>query len=151
MENRNSFYTYASCGTRPTLTPWARETHICVDNITIIGSVNGSSPDRRQAIILTNDGILLIGPLGTNFSEILIKVQTFSFKIMRSKVSSAKWRPFCLGLNVLTIALRAFSMCSSPPKANSGIFTLKVIIWQQQNRTYQNCVHIYGIYSIFLW
>ena len=59
------------------------------------------SPDRRQAIILTNDEILLIGLLGTNFSEILMEVQTFSFKIMRSKVSSAKWRPFCLGLNVL--------------------------------------------------
>ena len=27
---------------------------------------------RRQAIIWTNAGILLIGPLGTNFSEILI-------------------------------------------------------------------------------
>ena len=46
-------------------------------------------------------GILLIGPLGTNFSEILIEILTFSFKKMRLKVSSAKWRPFCLSLNVL--------------------------------------------------
>ena len=38
----------------------------------MIGSGNGLSPGRRQAIILTNDGILLIGPLGTN-SEILIE------------------------------------------------------------------------------
>ena len=30
--------------------------------------------DRCQAIIWTNDGILLIGPLGTNFSEILIEI-----------------------------------------------------------------------------
>ena len=52
----------------------------------IIGSDNGLSPDRRQAIIFTNDGILLIGPLGTNFSEILIEIQTFSFKIMRLKI-----------------------------------------------------------------
>ena len=44
---------------------------------------------------------LLIGPLGTNFSEILIEILTFSFKKMRLKESSAKWRPFCLGLNVL--------------------------------------------------
>ena len=36
-----------------------------------IGSDNGLAPDRRQAIIWTNAGILLIGPLGTNFSEIL--------------------------------------------------------------------------------
>ena len=75
-------------------------THICVSNITIIGSDNSLSPDRRQAIILTNAGILLIGPLGTNSSEILIEIQTFSFKKMRLKMSSVKWRPFCLGLNV---------------------------------------------------
>ena len=49
-------------------------THICVGNLTIIGSDNGLSPGRRQAIILTNAGILLIGPLGTNFSEILIEI-----------------------------------------------------------------------------
>ena len=69
--------------------------------LTIIGSDNGLSPDRRQAIIWTNVEILLIGPLGTNFSEILIKILTFSFKKMRLKVSSVKRRPFCLGLNVL--------------------------------------------------
>ena len=83
------------------LTHWGRVTHICVGNLTIIGSDNGLSPGRRQAIIWTNAGILLIGPLGTNFSEILIKIITFSFKKMRLKVSSAKRRPFCLGLNVL--------------------------------------------------
>ena len=83
------------------LTHWGRVTHICVGNLTIIGSDNGLSPDRRQAIIWTNTGILLIGPLGTNFSEILIGIQTFSFKKINLKMSSAKWRPFCLGLNVL--------------------------------------------------
>ena len=51
----------------------------------------------------TNAGILLIGPLGTNFSEILIEILTFSFKKMHLKVSSTKRRPFCLGLNVLTL------------------------------------------------
>ena len=76
-------------------------THICVSRLTIIGSDNGLSPDRRQAIIWTNAGLLLIGPLGTNFVEILIEILTFSFKKMRLKVSSAKRRPFCLGLNVL--------------------------------------------------
>ena len=39
--------------------------------------------------------------LTTNFSEILIGIQTFSFKKMHIKMASAKWRPFCLGLNVL--------------------------------------------------
>ena len=79
------------------LTHWGRVTHICVSKLTIIGSDNGLSPDRRQAIIWTNTGLLLIGPLGTNFSEILIEILTFSFKKMLLKVSSAKRRPFCLG------------------------------------------------------
>ena len=59
------------------LTHWGRVTHICVSKLTIIGSYNGLSPDRRQAIIWTNAGLLLIGPLGTNFSEILIEIQHF--------------------------------------------------------------------------
>ena len=45
--------------------------------------------------------MLLIGPLGTNFSEILIEIQKFSFKKIHLKISSGKWRPFCLVLNVL--------------------------------------------------
>ena len=68
---------------------------------TSIGSDNGLSPGRRQAIIWTNAGILSIGPYGTNFSEILIEILTFSLKKMSLKVSSAKRRPFCLGLNVI--------------------------------------------------
>ena len=77
--------------------------HICVNKLTIIGSDNGLSPWQCQAIIGTNDGILLIRLLGTNFSEILIKICTISFKKMHLKMSSEKWQPFCLGLNVLTI------------------------------------------------
>ena len=49
----------------------------------------------------TNAGILLIGHLGTHFSEILFEIYMFSFKKVHLKTSSAKWRPFCLGLNVL--------------------------------------------------
>ena len=83
------------------LTHWGRVTHIYVGKVTIIGSDNGLSPGRRQAIIWTNAGILLIEPFGTNFSEILIETHTFSFKKIRLKMSSGKRRPFCLGLNVL--------------------------------------------------
>ena len=86
------------------LTHWGRVTHICVSKLTIIGSDNGLSPGRRQAIISTNAGILLIGPLGTNFSENLIKIYTMSFRKMHLKISSGKWRPFCLGLKVLKCA-----------------------------------------------
>ena len=77
-------------------------THIFVHNLTIIGSDNGLSPGRCQAIICTSFGILLIEPLGTNFSEILIEIITFSVKKMLLKMSSGNWRPFCLDLNELT-------------------------------------------------
>ena len=83
------------------LTHWGRVTHICVSKLTIIDSDNGLSPGRRQAIIWTNTEILLIWPYGTNFSEISIDIKTFSFKKIHSKMSSGKWRPFCLGVNVL--------------------------------------------------
>ena len=91
------------------LTHWGRVTHICVSDLITIGSDNGLSPGRRQAIIRPNVGILLIRPLGTNYCDILIEIIIFSFKKMRLKVSSAKRRPFCLGLNVLTETLSSFA------------------------------------------
>ena len=85
------------------LTHWGRVKYIYASlNWVIIGSDNGLSPVRRQAIIWTKAGILLIWPLGTNFSEILIGIQTFSFKKLHLKTSSAKWRLFCLCLNELS-------------------------------------------------
>ena len=76
------------------LTHWGRVTHICVCNLAIIGSDNGLSPGQHQAIIPTNAGIWLIGPLGTNFSEILIGIQAFSLKKIHLKMSSGKCWPF---------------------------------------------------------
>ena len=66
-------------------------------NWVIIGSGNGLSPVRRQAITWTNADLLLIGPFGTNFNEIRIEIQNFSFTKMHLKRLSAKWRPFCPG------------------------------------------------------
>ena len=83
------------------LTHWGQVTHICVSDLTSIGSDNGLSHGRRQAIIRTNAGILLIRTLGTNFSEILSKINSFSFTKMYLKMSSTKWRLFRLGLNEL--------------------------------------------------
>ena len=77
------------------------DAYICVDELVIIGSNNGLSPDRWQAIIWTNAGLLSIEPLWTYFNENLIKIQQFSLKKMHVKMSSAKWHPSCLGLNVL--------------------------------------------------
>ena len=61
-------------------------THICANKLTIIGLDNVMSPGLHQAIIWTNAVILLIRPLGTNFSEILIEIYAFSFNRMYRKM-----------------------------------------------------------------
>ena len=115
------------------LTHRGRMIHICVGNLTIIGLDNGLSPGRCQAIILTNARILLIGPLGTNFSEILIEIHTFSFKKMHLKRLSAKWRPFCLGLNEArqNIQSTIFKLPMSGPHGQS----IEASIWVFRGRS----------------
>ena len=75
-------------------------TRICVSKLTIIGSDNGFSPGRHQAIIWTNAGIWLIWTLETDFNEYVSEIFTFSFKKMHLKKSAIR-RQFCLGLSVL--------------------------------------------------
>ena len=106
------------------LTYWGRVTHICVSKLTIIGSDNGLSPGRRQAIIWTNAGILLIQTLGTNFSEILGEIHSFSFSKIHLKMSSAKWRLFGLGLNELSVRMHFGFICC--------IFTLCCFLFSEQ-------------------
>ena len=128
-------------------THWGRVTHICVGKQTIIGSDNGLSPGRRPAIIYTNAGILLIGPLGTNFSEISIKSLTFSFTKIRLKVSSAKWRPFCPGLNGLIRKAFPFYDVIMTPTRNIifvTVYTTDTIKCEQNyNLLLKNINHVY--------
>ena len=58
-------------------------------------SVNGLKLD------MINTGLLWIGPLGINFSEILIKIEKNSYKKIDLKLSSAKWQSFRLCFAVL--------------------------------------------------
>ena len=76
------------------LNHWRQVTHICVSKLIIVGSDNGLSSGRRQAIIWAKAGMLSVGTLGTNFSEILIEIHTFSFRKMHLKLSSARWRRY---------------------------------------------------------
>ena len=73
-----------------------------LSNLTIIGSDNGLSPERRQAITWTNAGLLSMGLLRTYFCEIWIGILSFSFKKMQLKMLSAKMWPFCAGRDELT-------------------------------------------------
>ena len=76
-------------------------THICVGYLTVIGSDNGLSHGRRQAMIWTNAGILFIGPLGTNSREMFIEILAFSIQenVLESVVcemASILSRPQCV-------------------------------------------------------
>ena len=92
----NNIWLCCAIITKLNLTHWGRVTHICIGKLTIIGSDNGLLPGWRQAIIWNNARILLIGALGTNFSEILIEILPFSFTKMSLKVSAILSRPQCV-------------------------------------------------------
>ena len=92
------------------LTHWGQVTHIWVSKLATIGSDNGLSHGRCQSTIWTNAGILLIWDLGTHFSEILSEIDTFLFKKIHLKMSSAKWRQLRLGLSGLIL----FYICHEP-------------------------------------
>ena len=92
-------------------------------NCVTIGSVNGLSPIRRQALTWTNARLLSIRPLETNFSDTLIKIQNFSFKKMHLKLSSAKMAAaFCPGGDELKL-----------------LFDVKI-------KKYNNCAVVYRVY-----
>ena len=84
----------AELGTSPYLNQWfcispPSAAYASVNWVSII-SGNDLSPVRRQAITWNNADLLSIGPLGTNFGEIWIKIRSFQFMKMHMKMSSAK-------------------------------------------------------------
>ena len=112
----------------------------------IIASDNGLSTGRRQVIIWTNAELLLIRTLGTNFSEILIEGHTFSFNKMHLKMSSAKQRPLCLSLNVLTI-------CIIPMSRNDVKCKYKCIFCcceTGEMLNINNIIHVHVVYKSYL-
>ena len=121
------------------LTLWGRVTHICVSKLTIIGSDNGLSPGRRQAIIWTNAGLLLIRPLVINFSEIFIKVHQFLFEKISLKMSSGKWCLFYLGLNELNVTRINFS-CA---ELISGDINMSYIVFFYHFLTVRCCRYLW--------
>ena len=115
--SRGSYYRYVG------ITQWTTSTNGFRYNDTI-GSDNSFWP----AIIWTNTGILLIGPILTNFCEILSKIHTFLFMKINLKKSSAKWRPFCLGLDVLMFWALSIMHCYALNTLCAQLFT-----WSSQS------------------
>ena len=75
---------------------WGRVTHTCVSKLTIIGPDNCLTPDRHQAIIWINSGILLILTLWSNFGEIDIYIFLFWFYYQFSLDSSERFTTFIM-------------------------------------------------------
>ena len=98
-------------------------THICVGKTTIIGSDNGLSPDRRQAIIWTNAGILMIGnKLQSNLnrnSNIVIQENAFENVVWKMAVILS--RPQCVKVNQW-ILRQLNQSCAPTVKAVHAIF-----------------------------
>ena len=100
---------------------------ICVRKLSIIGSDNGLSPGRRQVIIWPNDGILSIGPLGTNFSKISIKILTFQFKKLHLKITTIVSWPQCVYIYIymyiiLYIYMMRYNKWLRPSNDYDGMF-----------------------------
>ena len=89
-------------------------------NLTIIGSDNGMSPCRHQAIIWANAGISLIGPWN-NLSEIFIEIHTLSLKKMHLKMTLESGgylsRPQCVKAHASNA-----SVGTMMPSSNGNIF-----------------------------
>ena len=124
------------------LTCWSWVTRICFGRLTIIGSDNGLSPRWCQAIIWTNAGILLIGPLGPNFSEILIAIQTFSLRKICLKMSSAKYCPFHLNvfMHILMIPVHNFCLICRIYQS-SRLNNMLPLLKKKFKKTNKTCFH----------
>ena len=80
---------------------------ICVSKLTKFGSNNGLWSCRRQAIIWTNAGILLIRTLGTIFSKISSEIRVILFKKMHFKMASILSRSQCVNSSTEVVIVKS--------------------------------------------
>ena len=80
---------------------WGRVTHICVSKINHHWSREWFVAWSAPSHYLNQCWIIVHWNLKNKLQWNLNKICTFTFKKMHLKMSSVKWRPFCLGLNML--------------------------------------------------
>ena len=99
-------------------------------NFSILGSDDGFLPVQRQAIIWKKNGLLLIGPLGTKFSKIFIKIKIFSFNEMHFNIDGLvqkKTNSSALAMEFLALTHR-YVVCKM----------LTILFWSRVNRDQEN-------------
>ena len=100
-----------------------------------------------------NDGILLIGPLGTNFSEILLEIDPFSFKKIHLKMSPGKWRPLqwrpCLRSWAITIDDACFQLNARPCSSHCTAYDWRAQVQFMDYNDKRIALHVTEINEIF--
>ena len=89
------------------LSHWGRVTHICVGKLTNFVSDNGLLSGRRQGHYLNQCWNIVNWTLRENLQWNLIGI----IEENALKMSSTKWRPFCLSLNVLNKRNMSTALC----------------------------------------
>ena len=128
--------------------PWCR-IYVSV-NWASIGSGYGLPPVRRQAITWTNADLLSIGPLGTNCSEVWIKVQNLLFIKMYVKMSSAEWLSCCSGGDELTDVLKFIFHLSWPHSSLCPLLLSLIRPSPMTNRKYDTGYWLGVIHPTFI-
>ena len=121
-----------------------------ISTLTTTGSDDGLSPARRQAIIWTDAWILLILPLGTNFSDILIEIHTFSFKKMHLKMSSGKRRSIIKPHNEHGQFGKQFSVIRTA-RLLSSVNYIRVLPCSFQSRGFSDMINMFSKGIYFNW
>ena len=101
-ETKYKLYIYQNAFQNVCLTHWGRVTHICVGNLTIIGWDMWLVAWMAPSHYLNQCWNIVNWTPRSKHQWNFNRNSKFSFKKMYFKMLSAKWRPFCLGLNVLS-------------------------------------------------
>ena len=112
---RHCAHYYATVMCLTGLTHCGRVPHICVSKLTIAWTAPSHYLNHCRNIVNWT--------LRNRLQKISIDIQIFSFKKIHFKMSSGKWRPSCLGLNVL---IQTFTCdgCSGYKWAYSHLWSL---------------------------
>ena len=90
-----------------------------------------------------------IGPLSTNFSEIFIRIQNFSFTKIHMNISSAKMRPFCPGEDELMATRRhaPFIFKINPVRESFTVIYIELITLFNAGQRVRFDIFLYNVTS----
>ena len=107
--------------------------------------------------IWASGGSLQIRNSGTNLSEIQIKIQIFPLTKMQFNMSSAKWGPFCVALNLLRIiaqhwkkSMGRFTHIKKVKSRNVGSNYYALLRWPNEKENQKKSNMLFAIQTVKL-